>query len=263
MPEQPGDRIKIQVTARHDYVPVQSFLTVLSNTLKILRNIDLSTSPNGRRTTRWKISAASLRSPLTVTILGQAKHMDRVEEIGRAYLYGLQMVENDPVSLPPHFNTDSLLRAKKLVSVLNDGVSKVKVSGFQQVLEATQKIAANVDALTAPSYRSYGSIEGKLETATIRGGPQFFIYDKFSDETVQCYFDSSRIEEVRAAWTQRVRVYGEIMYAKTGSTKLIVVEGGVTILRERSELPQGQDIEGIDLTGGMESSSYVRLLREG
>ena len=250
------------MTARRDFVPVDSFLKVVSNTLKMLRNIDLDSSPGHRRTTVWKVAGASMKSPLTLSLTGQSKHSSRVAEVARTYLSGMEIIERDSDSIPPHFSLDTLQKAKKLVSVLDDGISRVKFSGFNRSVPLTQKVAATVDALTAPSCSSYGSLEGKLETLTAHGGLEFIIYDRLTGDEVECSFDARYIEEARSAWTQRVRVYGTITYNKAGLARSIRVDGAPHPLRGRSDLPQARDIEGIDITGGIESAEYVRGLRD-
>jgi len=257
-----NDLLVIQVTARRDFVPIESFLKVVSNTVRMLNNIDLDTSPSHRRTTRWKIVGASLKSPLTLSLNGQAKHHERVAEVAKVYLDGMGTMERDPNSIPAHFSLDTLQKAKKLVSVLDDGISRVVFSGYERSVSPTQKVAASVDALTAASYSSYGSVDGILETLTAHGGLQFVIYDRLSGDEIDCRFNSVYIEDARAAWTHRVRVYGAITYSRAGIPKSINVDGAPQRLKDRSVLPQAKDLEGIDVTAGVESAEYVRRLRD-
>jgi hypothetical protein len=254
--------VQIEVSPRDNSIPVDSFLKILTNAVAILRTIDVETSESHRQTVRWRIEKASMNSPLSLSIMGVADNPARVGQIAGLYLDGLRELDSDQGAIPRHFTEGSLAKAKQIVSALNDGIQQVKFSNFNREVIPTQRVAAAVDALMAGAGLSaYGTLDGILETLTNRSGPQTFIRDRLTGHQVQCSFEAKYIPELGAAWTKRVRVYGKIRYGKTGRPRSITVDGGIHVFPDRSEFPQAKDLEGIDITGGVESSEYVSRLR--
>ncbi len=61
---------------------------------------------------------------------------------------------------------------------------------------------------------------------------------------------------------QRVVVTGEIYVDRTTRKPRKVVVRELRIMPPPSELPQLEDLAGIDITGGMDSAEYVRRMRD-
>jgi hypothetical protein len=116
----------------------------------------------------------------------------------------------------------------------------------------------NIDFL----HEEIGTIEGKLETLTVRGSRKFNIWDRVTDRRVECSFPKDMLQEAIAAFAQRVAVHGRVRYSASGDPIRIAVEE-LRRLRSQEELPQAKDLEGIDLAGGEDPVDYVRRLRSG
>ena len=67
------DTLKIEVTGKGDFIPVDSFLEIIDNTLKILWDLDASVSQSESATLDWQIVEASFNTPLTIGISGRAE----------------------------------------------------------------------------------------------------------------------------------------------------------------------------------------------
>ena len=117
--------------------------------------------------------------------------------------------------------------------------------------------------LQAPERRDHfevGAIEGTIENLIGHNELYFSLYDVLTKERVRCNFDARLQEHVRAAWQSRVVVEGRIKHGPDGVPKSMEVSRIVE--RPSMEgLPQFKDFS-VDITGGIESSEFVRGLRD-
>jgi hypothetical protein len=254
----------IRVTGRSEFVSVSAFVSVVQNTLEILHGLDIAISENPSGVLEWRIAEVSLNSPLTMTIFAEAEDETGVDrQVVSAYSEGLEHLDKDGETVPTYFNDALLEKARKLVSVLNDGVAKIAfVSSWTDPVEPSQRVAAHVDRLLPPDHEEWGSIEGKLEVLSIHGGASFNIWNVISGARVTCRIPSEMLDEAHAAFGKRTAVQGKIRYDRRGKPVSISVHH-IRILREQSELPQSRDLEGIDITGGIDPVEHVRRLRDG
>jgi hypothetical protein len=171
----PKAEITIKVRAREDFVPVRSFLTIIDSTLSILKELEHA---KHYVSAEWKVSAASLQSPLTLTIGCDDANG---QELVREYLGVFEETEKSEKFSPDRWTQKTLEGAKRVVSVLNDGVSQITfVSPGIEAISPTQRVAASVDYLLAPAYEDYGSFEGRLETLSVHGRTRFNIFDQIT-----------------------------------------------------------------------------------
>ncbi len=261
-------RITFEVAARSDtgFVPVETFMSAVANLLEILKDVDISVSGKRKATLNWQISEISLHSPLLMTMVAESDDdgIDIACEVVRASIHGLRQInENVRAGIPPHFAAATLENAKKLVSVLNDGIAKVAViAPDMKPVMLTQHIAAHVDELIAPSYEEVGTVEGMLETISVHGKLSGNLYDVLTEERITCIFTSDeQMQRAHGAFRGRVAVSGVIRYAGSGKPISIRVEE-VLGFPEQLKLPKFKDLEGIDLTGELSPMEYVRSLRD-
>ena len=251
----------IEITAREHLVPLPSFLKVVSNSLKILYDLNIGIS-EGHESIAWRITDASLHSPLTLSIAGEAKENPQiVADIIGAYVEGMNKIE-ETSSMPPYFSEPILERARAMMSVLNDGVSRLAFRSRYGVAAPTQRVAANIDVLMR-GYEDMASFEGRLEMISIHGEPQFRVYDPLTDEPILCFFSPEDIELAKNVFGKRIVVSGTAKYRKDGKCRFLRVEE-MTALRDRADLPQFDDVNlnPIDITGGMDAAKYIRRMRD-
>ena len=116
-----------------------------------------------------------------------------------------------------------------------------------------------------PTYAEHGTIEGHLRQLESLAGPKdkIVIEDDLTGEKILCYFRGAELEQrVREAWKQRVGVSGEITVDRQSGRPQSVEVEEIVVLRQRAELPQMEDLHGIDITGGLDSAEYIRGLRD-
>jgi len=131
--------------------------------------------------------------------------------------------------------------------------------------DGTRNCAGAIKRLQQKSgqYKDYGSVEGQFMTLNSPQGEQVVVDDSLTGESITCYFSTPEVEtKARQCWDHRVCVIGEIRLDKlTGRPTSVYVED-VQRLRDQADIPQWDKVDGIDITGGMESSEYVRKLRD-
>jgi hypothetical protein len=265
-------KLSIDLEAKNDPFPdAADFDLVFADTLAILSALARSAIPDRGAFSKWKISEATLRSPLHVTLLAgspDAVADDANLAVG-SYVAGLRILDADtvPAEPPPLFDETLLRSTKHLVSVLKRSTARVTFSSPDfGAITVSQRIALNIDELIGVKFRAMGTVEGMLETLTAKGAPKdklrCNIFDPISNSRSACYIPLTQLDDAKAAFLGRVAVYGEIRYAKSGRILSVEAADKIRRLRSATELPQPGDLKGIDLTGGHESSDYVRGLRD-
>lgn len=256
------DQLVIRVESKEEYVPAASFVSIISNTLMILREVDSEISEQHQGSLSWRIQDVSLNSPLSITIFAEPRggDLDVGRDVVEAYTEGLRQIDASPERIPEFFTLKALERAKSLVSVLNDGIARITYSTARYTaIVPTQRIAANVDELTQV-YEELTTFEGDLDSVTLHGKRIFYVWDVF-DGRIACRFSEDMLERVRELLGHRVSVSGKARFSRGGRPLSIeVVEARK--LRDQSELPQIRDLVGIDITHGLSSEAYVRSLRD-
>lgn len=146
------------------------------------------------------------------------------------------------------------------MSVLDDGVAQITLaSAGGEVISPTQRVAASVDYLLAPAYEDFATLEGQLETISVHGRTRFNIFDSLTRRAIVCFFGPEKLDEALAAFNKRIAVSGNAKYSRLGLPISIAVDeirylkGGV----------KTEELKDVDITGGVESSKYVKGLRDG
>ncbi|HXG26991.1 MAG TPA: hypothetical protein VNL94_09120 [Candidatus Binatia bacterium] len=104
---------------------------------------------------------------------------------------------------------------------------------------------ANVTEVLGRTITAIGTLEGTLETITVRGRRSFYVYDPLTHAKIDCDF-GRRLDAstVAAATERRVAVSGELRYREDGS--LIRVRANTIFVFPRQEaLPKAADVRGI------------------
>jgi len=255
-----SNRLRIEIASARPVVPLSAWVTVADGLLSILGGIETAISGGDRPAIEWDIEALSMESPLRAEIVGT--HGTRPEVVGRVARYtveGLAQIEREP-TLPRFFSEQLMNSASRIASVVGGDITGVRLASNGVQASPSHHSVANVDDATTGS-ESITSFEGVLETLTVHGRPQFNIYDVISRTLIRCYFRSDQLEEARRAFGERVVVYGIGKFRYNGEPESIEVDE-IRVRRRQSELPQFGDLEGIDITGSMNPTEYIRRLRD-
>jgi hypothetical protein len=117
----------------------------------------------------------------------------------------------------------------------------------------------------ADCYRECGSLRGTVKIATADRAEldEVFLVDRLSGEETRCHFDDdSFAAKLRDVGNRRVVLAGDIYVDRTTRKPRKIVIRELRIIPPSSELPQLEDLAGIDITGGMDSVEYVRRMRD-
>lgn len=267
MGQQKSDSLTITVSSGDSYVPVNSLIKLVYRTVKILRQIERDVSPaiSGPGVT-WRVSEASLNSPLKLTIFGEpTRRMTDVRRIVRVYLDGMAEMEETPSS-PPHFNAKSLGLAKKISDSLENGIGTVTFSSpGKEPVSPTARASQNIAEVLAirPAYfDEHTSIEGVIQMVALRPKLKIKIYGPQSPSGLICSFSQNSIGTVKKAIGKHAEVSGKLRSDSDGKP-LFMAAKSIRVLREPNKLPRFKDLEGIDITEGVDPTEYIRRFRDG
>lgn len=254
------DTLRIELSAVKRTIPLASFLTVAQNTMGILQGLDAAISGVRGGAVVWEIGAVSMRSPIVLQVVGDsARTPEVVPEVIGACVEGMNCIE-EGTGIPPLFDDAMVGNAKAIAGVAADDVADVTLSAGSLVAKPTKRLIANAEDLMRTS-QSITSFEGTLETLSIHGGYQFNIYDALSGRRIECHFTGALLEDAKQAFGRRVKVYGVGRFDHAGAPLSMRVDE-MRVQRDQSELPQFKDLEGIDITRGVDPTEYVRRLRD-
>jgi hypothetical protein len=264
--------LSIDLEGKDQFPDASEFDLVFSETLSILSDLARASAPDRAAFSNWKISEATFQSPLHMTLLAGSPDVesDDAKSAIQTYLEGLRILDAEavPEEPPPLFDEALLRSTKHMVSVLRRNTARITFSSpeFGQIA-VTRRIAVNIDELIGVKFRAMGTLEGMLETLTTKGVPKdqlrCNLFDPISNVRIACIIPLTELEDTKAAFPMgRIAVYGEIRYAKSGRIISLHAADKIRRLRPSTELPQPHDLKGIDLTGGQESSEYIRGLRD-
>ena len=85
---------------------------------------------------------------------------------------------------------------------------------------------------------AYGSVEGRVQTLTSRGGLRFVLYDSLFGRAVYCYLQAGGEDLMRGAWDRRAVVEGWVSREPVTGRPVSVRQ--VTAVRLLDEIEHGQ-----------------------
>jgi hypothetical protein len=148
---------------------------------------------------------------------------------------------------PPFYTDRALEYLETLASIPHgrgNGLTGIDISIDRDKYPLTKEVLAHVDSLLGVYSKALGSIEGKLQTLSERGGLKFIVYDALTDKGVRCYVAEELMPDATRAFGKRVYVYGMIHYDNKGNPKTIKVEE-LRIFEEEKKIPTALEICGI------------------
>lgn len=175
----------------------------------------------------------------------ESEHTGRI--VIKSISSGLRALERGTVIIPTNFN-DRALGAAKRLSVLGDGTERkfsyLRVRSSGKPCEISSRTTISVDRLISGQRQAYGTVEGKLQTRTERGGLQFVVYDSLFDKGVNCFLEDETAQSAIGAFGKRVAVSGLVQYDKESRPVSIRVQT-IRVFKDISELPPIKSLRGI------------------
>lgn len=202
-----------------------------------------------------------------------------------AYLSGVANLQNGEMFIPEYFRVSTVEKAKKFGYAFSRGISSIAFSrNGDAPVETTRRLSENavkvldsnlpvdettitqVDMIATRQRRTEDrtTIIGRLETVSVHGKvPSFTLYDPLLGTKIDCFFQEKDFKEIQSYLStkpNRVEVTGMARYNKQGNPISINVEQ-YRKLKNQDELPQFRDLEGINLSGDLDPTEYIRRLR--
>ncbi|MGA2033074.1 MAG: hypothetical protein ABSG68_12515 [Thermoguttaceae bacterium] len=269
------DWLKLELGEADKPVNADAYAAVFINAIEALKAINRHLSSHGAETIQWEVVGAGSSSPIYAMIRGrdQTANGQYGQQVVDTFTRGVTHL-NDSNTCPEFFDRRSLAAITKM----RDGAAPY---GLQPVfstpratgVRVTPSVGVNA-AFAMRSLRSrknlfceHGSLEGYLrDLSGAADRDKAVIIDPHTNHETPCNLNPDNLVElekqVRVAWKHRVVVIGTITVDRRTRRPTHVVADDIRILRDRSELPQMDDLHGINITEGVESSEYIRGLRD-
>lgn len=136
---------------------------------------------------------------------------------------GVSKLEEN-VAIRPDYFSDNSLRLLKSLASLGDENNKIYIGFNGSFRNLTHRSVANVNELLGGKRKSYGSLDGKLDLITDRGGLRFEISDRLTKVNIRCYINQEDVKKVIEAFGERVKISGLLNYRKDGTITSIKVD---------------------------------------
>lgn len=264
-----GERMIIDFVAKDEFVTAYSIVEILDNVIHLLGEFDIQQKKD--QTLIWRMFDMSAKKngnsqqQVRLDLLSTPKAEHYSVGIADNYLQCWSDFNSEAV-FPNNFPEVGLDRARNMGKVLENGVAELTFSkpGEAPVYATAQSISNINEVYRKTSYvYSYGSIEGRLLLlSALTRQPSCKVVDEVTRTPVTCYFSDPDLEQqANNAYRDRVSVFGRIKYNRTGKPVSMNVSE-FTLLRRESELPQIEQLFGINITGGKDAVDHIRGLRD-
>jgi hypothetical protein len=266
------DWLKLQVGGPQKPVDADAFIGIFENTIAALKAIDRGFSSHGSETIQWELVGAGSNSPIYAMIRGR----DRIShdgmagrKIADAFTAGIEQLGRES-ACPAGFGKESLRYVQRIVSAAKaHGLRPVYFTVAREV-RITRKVAVNANRarrvleMRKSRLVEHGTIEGRLrDLSESHSRDKIGILDRLTGEVTRCYLRDESLEcKALQGWKHRVAVTGQITVDRQSGRPVQVEVDEIRILPDRNDLPQIEDLNGIDITNGVEPSEYVRRLRD-
>ncbi len=272
-------------TFGEDAPTVEDLLSQIQDLVSILHSIDEAVAGQGNRKLVWRVTNAIKESPITFELTPFPKELGvnidtRAQEVVGATANGLAQL-SEHGERPPYFADGVLGKAQELNKRVINGLSVTTID-FSEYKDAPQ-IAITRDIATralehilesktpAPTrHRELGSIEGVITRVELdqQKKPLVWIRSRLHDQSpIKCIPEEhgldriGHLEVAEVLEGLRVLVLGLIHYRDVDRVDKIEVES-VRVFEPDHELPNIDSIVSPNFTAGVESSEYLRTLRE-
>jgi hypothetical protein len=204
---------------------------------------EVAESVEGRkRPVKWIVTVSEGSTQVHADPL-PVKPAVQVGLIATTVLEGVRTIERS-ARRPPNFSDYALRRVRDLGSVADGAeVERALVKLDRKAVSVRKDAVAHVDRILGVSVKDYGSIEGRLETISVRGGANLAVYDVLTDRKIECLIAPAQLEDAWLALGQRVIVGGLIRYRKTGEP--ISIEAEHMQVLSASEAISADEVYGI------------------
>ena len=261
-------RLRLKIESRPKQVSMDSFVYVMQQSIKILRELDRAVSRQNRGTLEWIISDVGMGSIYLETESRVVRgDNDFAQRIALNFIDGVSQIA-ERAATPPLFSVDSVNGLLRIVDTLkrSNGQSlSISLPELERETELRVDSADNLRVLKGVQRKTIGAVEGRLELVSIhRPYRRFNVYHSITDKAVKCSLPEQLERIVIDSLGKRVSVTGTVSFNALGEP-LSVEVSKVRVLKEREALPSIEDMLGLapDFTDDLSTEEYIRSLRVG
>lgn len=256
----------ITIDAGDSGLEASSLWQAMRATVDALDRLDRAMGQTRRPSNKWIIREISMRSPLRLTLAGE-RDIAAANDIDptKVFIRGFRQIQCG--KRPIYFDDAVLNDIQKIISLTHNGMGSLRYSVPEEedvipTSEISGDLACFRERLTK-DYESLTELDGKLETINVHDQPEFFIYDRLTDNAVRCFFEPGDAEQVGQLLTRRVRVKGYAKFTANHEPKSVRVQSFKS-LPDIQDVPRIRDIHqtGLSITGGQDSVEYIRGMRD-
>ena len=192
----------------------------------------------------WGVEVDKGSAVLRATV--QNPSVDSTEAIA-AICQGVRSLRSGVKTIPRYFTKNEVNASRRLTAIV-DGtdVKSIFLKNGSDGEEMLKNIITTADAiLTGEATTAFGSIEGVLDSMSLKHGFSCSIQDVSYRREIVCYFTKSdAAEEAKKGFGKRVLAGGLIRYASEGHPTSISVDT-FRIFPEESELPTIEEVQAL------------------
>jgi hypothetical protein len=215
--------------------------------LGILQDVDAQTTGRAGGSLDWVVEGMSGGSA-HLEVVAQPRDELVPRGTGRVvvknFARGMALIASR-AEKPPFFTEAALRRARLLTTLAGqDGLNQLVVRVNGSRIAFTREVGKHVTELVDGTLRTIGSVEGTLDTVSLRGQSYFNVYDATTGRPIRCNFPRGMLDTVRDALGKRVLVEGVLYSRRTGEPTTLRAEN-LTVFPDESELPTVEMMRGV------------------
>jgi hypothetical protein len=149
--------------------------------------------------------------------------------------------------MPEGFSERALHSASVLSRIredLGEDAVSLRLWVKKEPIALTGHTAATVHDMLESGSVDHGSVDGRLEVISERGGTHVVIRETLWGRSIRCTVDEARLKDALALFGRRVEAYGEVRYRKDGEAIAIKVDEFVPFPDPR-DIPSLEAVRGI------------------
>jgi len=243
-------------------VRVRAIITALKLTTAILRDIDKNLSDSHEESVHLECVSAQKSSPLSLTIESHPRSPDiQANPVIDSFMDDYRRTERG--DRPKYCSPKALGRLKELAEIGNNGqLSLLSFTVGSETIVPGAELAVKIDRLLRSgeeTHFEFITLVGTLDTLELHNVTEFKIFSPAYPRGIECFFKESLYQSVYAAVRSRVSVYGKVRF-EGREPKAVEVE---RIEPLPSNIPQFDDLNGINITDGENAADHLFKLRHG
>ena len=250
-------KLTISIEEKNTGLPFEAFANIVTQTVRLLRDIDCALAADHKPTVRWQVGKVSKNSPMEFVLEGRRTGHQESDPVGH-FIRDAVRLESGQAAQVLTFSQQ--LRVRTIVSNLRR-INGLVFRSNGTSLTATPRIATTIGESFGEHFE-VGSVEGHLDLINVHGQCDVVkVWDRRWNMPVECCVSEQQLVNAVASLGHRVLIRGRILYRGKYPTKITDVFA-ITVLASEDKLPNPDTMEPINLFGDTEPSDYLRGVTE-